>query len=269
MSNWANPPADDRAGLEAILHWNSRSAWYLASRACVYARLWLIFDLTDRRSPDQPSRMSLALNLDQLQGSSHALDATRRSANNPPARRPDGARSRRPTRRCQQPHRACRPERSRQVNPAPNPRRQRSPDTGTVRHFGTVGYLPQFADDDRRRFVGERSHLNASAWRPPAAPLTDARRRWQRVSSRRSSQVSTIPALEHWLGLGGADVEARLGAAVADFLGCATREPRGAAKVPAMRTGGLRPDRFRCAPLGALAERAARGDAANTPELFR
>jgi polysaccharide deacetylase len=50
--------------------------------------------------------------------------------------------------------------------------------------------------------------------------------------------------------------------------GC-SREPGSAATVPAIRTGGLRLDRFRCGPLGALAETAARGDAANTPELFR
>ena len=59
-------------------------------------------------------------------GVPHAVDAARGSPDNPPLRRPHGARRRRPARRRRQSHRARRSERLWQVNPATNPRRPRS-----------------------------------------------------------------------------------------------------------------------------------------------
>jgi len=90
-----------------------------------------------------------------------------------------------------------------------------TPDGGAVRRFGTVGYLPQFADaDDGRRSVREtildRVGLTAA---------NDALDRW--ASALAAGDLDAVEphaaALEHWLALGGADVDARLSRAVAEL----------------------------------------------------
>lgn len=90
-----------------------------------------------------------------------------------------------------------------------------TPDGGVVRRFGTVGYLPQFADArDRRRTVRQtildRVGLTAAG---------DALDRW--ASALAAGDLDAVQphavALEHWLALGGADIDARLSTAVAEL----------------------------------------------------
>ncbi len=88
-------------------------------------------------------------------------------------------------------------------------------DGGLVRRFGTVGYLPQLADaGDRSRTVRETIFERIGL-----TSATDALERW--ASALQAGDLDAVQphadALERWLGLGGADVEARLGRAVAEL----------------------------------------------------
>jgi len=88
-------------------------------------------------------------------------------------------------------------------------------DGGMVRQFGTVGYLPQLADAEDRRMTVRQTILDSIG-------LTSA----SHVLDRRAAALAAgdldavephAAALEHWLALGGADVDARLRAAAAEM----------------------------------------------------
>jgi len=89
------------------------------------------------------------------------------------------------------------------------------PDAGIARRFGTVGYLPQFADVDDRRLTVREIVLD----RVSLASASSALDRWAAaVAAGELEAVEPHAApLEGWLAVGGADVDARLGAAVADL----------------------------------------------------
>jgi energy-coupling factor transporter ATP-binding protein EcfA2 len=90
-----------------------------------------------------------------------------------------------------------------------------APDGGIVRCFGTVGYLPQFADVTERRLTVRETILD----RVGLASAGDALDRW--TDALAAGGLEAVQphgaALERWLALGGADVDARLSAAVADL----------------------------------------------------
>jgi ATPase subunit of ABC transporter with duplicated ATPase domains len=90
-----------------------------------------------------------------------------------------------------------------------------SPDRGVVRRFGTVGYLPQFADANDSERTVRASVLD----RVGLTAASDAVDRWEAALA--ADDLDAVEphgaALELWLALGGADVNARLGAAVADL----------------------------------------------------
>lgn len=88
-------------------------------------------------------------------------------------------------------------------------------DVGIVRRFGTVGYLPQFADADDGRMTVRQTILDRIG-------LTSASReldRWAAALAAGDLDAAEphAAALEHWLALGGADVDARLRAAVGEM----------------------------------------------------
>ena len=90
-----------------------------------------------------------------------------------------------------------------------------TPDRGVVRRFGTVGYLPQFADlRDRRLTV--REIVLAQVGLVAAVGALD---RW--AAALAAGDLRAVDphgaALERWLALGGADADARLVAAVRDL----------------------------------------------------
>jgi ATPase subunit of ABC transporter with duplicated ATPase domains len=89
------------------------------------------------------------------------------------------------------------------------------PDAGIVRRFGTVGYLPQFADVDDRRLTVREIVLD----RVSLASASSALDRWAAAVA--AGELEAVEphaaALVGWLAVGGADVDARLGAAVADL----------------------------------------------------
>ena len=89
------------------------------------------------------------------------------------------------------------------------------PDDGIVRRFGTVGYLPQLADGEDRRRTVRQTILDRVG-------LTSASRdldRW--AAALAAGDLDAVQphgcALERWLQLGGADVDARLHAALAEL----------------------------------------------------
>jgi ATPase subunit of ABC transporter with duplicated ATPase domains len=93
------------------------------------------------------------------------------------------------------------------------------PDAGTVRRFGTIGYLPQLADEDAdgdlpvRDVILERLGVASAA--------RDVQRHEERLTGGDLDAVAPhAAALERWLALGGADAGARV-AAAADELGLA------------------------------------------------
>jgi ATPase subunit of ABC transporter with duplicated ATPase domains len=90
-----------------------------------------------------------------------------------------------------------------------------APDGGIVRRFGTVGYLPQFADAQDRRRTVRQTILE----RVGVASASRALDRW--ATALAAGDLEAVEphaaALEQWLALGGADVDARLGAALADL----------------------------------------------------
>jgi ATPase subunit of ABC transporter with duplicated ATPase domains len=90
-----------------------------------------------------------------------------------------------------------------------------SPDGGIVRRFGTVGYLPQLADAEDRRLTVRQTILD----RVGLASATRALEQWAEALAAGDLQAVDphAEALERWLALGGADVDARLGAALADL----------------------------------------------------
>ena len=125
-------------------------------------------------------------------------------------------------------------------------------DDGIVRRFGTVGYLPQFADADDARMTVRQTILDRIG-------LTSASRELDRwAAALAAGDLDAVEphaaALEHWLALGGADVDARLRAAVGE-MGLAVAfldRPLGVVRRPgsARGAGG--------APSRALRRRAAR-----------
>jgi ATPase subunit of ABC transporter with duplicated ATPase domains len=90
-----------------------------------------------------------------------------------------------------------------------------APDDGIVRRFGTVGYLPQLADAEDRRLTVRQTILD----RVGLASASCALEHW--AAALAAGDLEAVDphadALEHWLALGGADVDARLGAALADL----------------------------------------------------
>ena len=90
-----------------------------------------------------------------------------------------------------------------------------APDTGIVRRFVTVGYLPQLADAEDRQLTVRQTVLD----RVGLASASTMLDRW--AAALATGDLEAIEphaaALEQWLALGGADVDARLGAAVADL----------------------------------------------------
>jgi ATPase subunit of ABC transporter with duplicated ATPase domains len=90
-----------------------------------------------------------------------------------------------------------------------------APDGGTVRRFGTVGYLAQLADAQDRRRTVRQTVLERIG-------LTSASRaldRW--AAALAAGDLDAVQphaaALDRWLSLGGADVEARLDTALANL----------------------------------------------------
>jgi ATPase subunit of ABC transporter with duplicated ATPase domains len=88
-------------------------------------------------------------------------------------------------------------------------------DDGIVRRFGSVGYLPQFADAGDGWMTVRETILDRIG-------LTSASRELDRwAAALAAGDLDAVEphaaALEHWLALGGADVDARLGAAVAEM----------------------------------------------------
>jgi len=90
-----------------------------------------------------------------------------------------------------------------------------APDTGIVRRFATVGYLPQLADADDRQLTVRETVLA----RVGLASASTALDRW--AAALAAGDVEAVEphaaALEQWLALGADDFDARLGAAVADL----------------------------------------------------
>lgn len=90
-----------------------------------------------------------------------------------------------------------------------------TPDRGVIRRFGTVGYLPQFADL-RDRGLTVREVVLDQVGLVTAAGALD---RW--AGALAAGDLGAVDphaaALESWLALGGADAGARLAAAVTDL----------------------------------------------------
>jgi ATPase subunit of ABC transporter with duplicated ATPase domains len=99
-----------------------------------------------------------------------------------------------------------------------------APDGGVVRRFGTVGYLPQMADADGRGLTVRENVCE----RVGVAAASREEKRWAAAlaAGRLDAVEPHATALDRWLALGGADVEARLGAAVNEMgldAGCLDR----------------------------------------------
>nr|WP_027007358.1 ATP-binding cassette domain-containing protein [Conexibacter woesei] len=94
------------------------------------------------------------------------------------------------------------------------------PDAGTVRRFGTVGYLPQLADEDVAEPLADVAVRDVILERlGVAAAARDVEAQERRLTGGDLDAVAPhAAALERWLALGGADAEARI-AAAADELG--------------------------------------------------
>jgi ATPase subunit of ABC transporter with duplicated ATPase domains len=90
-----------------------------------------------------------------------------------------------------------------------------SPDGGVIRRSGSVGYLPQLADHGDRSLTVRQAILR----RVGLEPATREVERWTAALTR--GDLGAVgphaAALEHWLALGGADIDGRLGAAVAQL----------------------------------------------------
>ncbi|HWI72716.1 MAG TPA: ATP-binding cassette domain-containing protein, partial [Baekduia sp.] len=92
-----------------------------------------------------------------------------------------------------------------------------TPDAGTVQRCGTVGYLPQLADDAGPGDATVRAVIMERLGVAAAARAVD--REEARLTAGDLDAVAPhAAALERWLALGGADAEARV-AAAADELG--------------------------------------------------
>ena len=89
------------------------------------------------------------------------------------------------------------------------------PDGGTVRRFGTVGYLPQIADTSESGLTVEQMILE----RVGVAAANRALEHW--ASALAAGELEAIDAhaaaLDRWLALGGDDAEARLAAALGEL----------------------------------------------------
>ncbi len=90
-----------------------------------------------------------------------------------------------------------------------------APDRGTVRRFGTVGYLPQIADAGEGQLTVRQSILERIGVSAAGRDLD----RW--ASALEAGELGAIEAhataLERWLALGGSDIDARLAATLADM----------------------------------------------------
>ncbi|HWH93840.1 MAG TPA: ABC-F family ATP-binding cassette domain-containing protein [Baekduia sp.] len=93
-------------------------------------------------------------------------------------------------------------------------------DGGTVQRFGTVGYLPQLADEDAAASIGRASVRATILERIGVAGAARAVERHEArlTAGDLDAVVPHAAALERWLALGGADAEARVAQAV-DELG--------------------------------------------------
>jgi ATPase subunit of ABC transporter with duplicated ATPase domains len=89
------------------------------------------------------------------------------------------------------------------------------PDGGSVRRFGTVGYLPQFADAENRRLTVRETILE----RVGLASASRTLEHWAAALTAGDLEALDphAEALERWLALGGADVDARLGTALTEL----------------------------------------------------
>ncbi len=97
-------------------------------------------------------------------------------------------------------------------------------DDGIVRRFGTVGYLSQLAESRDRRLTVRESILDRIGLESASAALD----RW--AAALAAGDLDAVrphaAALETWLTLGGADIDARLGVALGDLglaAGCLDR----------------------------------------------
>jgi ATPase subunit of ABC transporter with duplicated ATPase domains len=90
-----------------------------------------------------------------------------------------------------------------------------APDGGSVRRFGTIGYLPQFAAGEDRRRTVRQTILDRVGLTSAGRALDDC------AAALAAGDLDAVEphaaALERWLGLGGADVDARLRATLADL----------------------------------------------------
>src|SRR4051794_16313366 len=93
-------------------------------------------------------------------------------------------------------------------------------DGGTVERFGTVGYLPQLADEDHAVLAGRATVRETILERLGVAGAARAVERQEaRLAAGDLDAVGPhAAALERWMALGGADAHARV-AAAADELG--------------------------------------------------
>ena len=89
-----------------------------------------------------------------------------------------------------------------------------TPDAGVVRRWGSVGYLPQLTAVTARRATVRATIFERVGLRSAG----DALERWSRVleGGDLDAVMPHAPALERWLALGGADVEPRMAAALAE-----------------------------------------------------
>jgi ATPase subunit of ABC transporter with duplicated ATPase domains len=89
-----------------------------------------------------------------------------------------------------------------------------TPDEGVVRRFGSIGYLPQLTAATGRGLTVRATILERVGLRS----ASHAVERWTRVLENGDLDAVTphAAALQRWMALGGADVEARLAAALRD-----------------------------------------------------
>ena len=90
------------------------------------------------------------------------------------------------------------------------------PDAGTVRTYGTVGYLPQLAGDDAAGDATARTTILERIGVAPAARRLDALAR-ELEAGDLGAVAPHAAALDRWLALGGGDADARLATAAADL----------------------------------------------------
>src|SRR4051812_27157838 len=96
------------------------------------------------------------------------------------------------------------------------------PDAGTVRTYGTVGYLPQLASESESDATDAGAPATVRGTILERIGVAGAERRLDALAARLAAgDLSAVEphadALERWLALGGDDAGARLAAAAADL----------------------------------------------------